>query len=378
MSDIAVGVLGASGDVGTHAARLLHRAGADPICLGSRDLRRARRVLAHDLDGVGCAMAVDAADERSLLKFASRCRVLVNAAGPSCEVGRPVARAARAAGVDLVDAAGDEPLHAFLTGPGGDPPAEKGRIDVLSCGMQPGLTGILPRLLASSLERAVSLVVWFAVVDLFTRAAAEDYLEGTARKLTEPLAAWRNGRRVPRAMRRSSDPVAVPGIDGLFTDLPVLTTEAERLATQLELVDGTWHTLMAQGRVAGVLDRLHALERGEAREALCLASRIDMSARRPAAALLAEVRGPGGARGEPPRIRSGLLRGPGTGALAGAATAAAAQAVLAGEVPPGLHYAAEILDPARTIDRVCAAPGVEVSVVDGPVELVDPVEEGEL
>ncbi len=216
------------------------------------------------------------------------------------------------------------------------------------------------------------------VVDLFTRAAAEDYLEGTARKLTEPLAAWRNGRRVPRAMRRSSDPVAVPGIDGLFTDLPVLTTEAERLATQLELVDGTWHTLMAQGRVAGVLDRLHALERGEAREALCLASRIDMSARRPAAALLAEVRGPGGARGEPPRIRSGLLRGPGTGALAGAATAAAAQAVLAGEVPPGLHYAAEILDPARTIDRVCAAPGVEVRVVDGPVELVDPAEEGEL
>ena len=62
-------------------------------------------MLAHDLDGVGCAMVVDAADERSLLKFASRCRVLVNAAGPSCEVGRPVARAARAAGVDLVDAA---------------------------------------------------------------------------------------------------------------------------------------------------------------------------------------------------------------------------------------------------------------------------------
>lgn len=377
MSETPVGVLGGYGDVGAHTARLLHRAGVGPLFIAGRNRERAEQLLENDLDGMGRSMAVDIADERSLLDFVGACRVIVNTAGPSCEVGRPVACAARATGADLVDVAGDDPLHAFLSDLDQVSSAGHHRVDLLSSGMQPGLTGILPRLLASSLERVESLEAWFAVVDLFTEAAAEDYLEGTAQRLTEPLAAWRNGHRESRAMRRSIEPASVPGIEGTFGDLPVLTTEGERLATDLGLTDGVWHTLLADGRVASVLDRLHTLERQEAREALCLASRIDMAARKPIANLLTEVRGPA-TGGAVPHVRSGLLRGPGTGALAGAAAAAATLAVLAGEVPHGLHYAAHILDPARTIDRVCADPAIQLHVVDGPVTLLDPIEEGML
>lgn len=377
MSENPVGVLGGYGDVGAHTARLLHRAGAGPLLIGGRDRARAEQLMETNLDGTARAVFVDIADERSLLDFAGACRVIVNTAGPSCQIGQPVARAARTVGTDLVDVAGDEPLHAFLIDMSETSPAEPDRIDLLSAGMQPGLTGILPRLLASTLDHVESLEAWFAVVDHFTEAAAEDYLEGTALRLTEPLAAWRNGHRASQVMRRSSDPVSIPGIDGHFGDLPVLTTEGERLAIDLGLTDGVWHTLLADGQVSGVLDRLHSLDRVKARETLCLASTLDMASRKPAAALLAEVRS-STAGGSPPQIRSGLLHGPGTGVLAGAAAAAATLAVLGGEVTPGLHYAAQILDPARTLDRVCTDAAIELHVVDGPTALIDPFDEGAL
>lgn len=373
----AVGVLGGYGDIGAHVVRALHEAGVGPLRVGGRDPRRAEALVDGDLGGAGTAVAVDIADARALRDFADGCRVLLNAAGPSRAVGAPVVLAARDVGAHLVDVAGDEPLHGVLTGLSGDDDATEGRVDLLSAGMQPGLTAILPRYLAAAFARAESLTAWSAIMDRFTRAAAEDYLEGTARRLSEPLAAWRRGRRVSRALRRADEPVAVPGTSARFADVPIMTAESERLAGDLRLVDGQWHTLMIEGEVGDLLDRLHTMGREEAAGALCLASRIDMAGRRPLAVLLAEVRGE---RVEPrgPGIRSGMLRGSGTGALAGAAAAAAVLAVLEDEVPEGLHYAAEVLDPIRALERVSAVPGVELHVVDGPIDLMSIVEEGEL
>lgn len=369
-----VGVLGGSGDVGLQVVRCLHRAGIDSLRVGGRNLERAQRIVDEHLDGTGGAVKVEATDERDVAAFAEGCQVVVNAAGPSCRVGQPVAHAVRTAGAHLVDVAGDDPLYAHLTG---HPDDGRERAEVLSAGLQPGLSALLPRHLAGSLARTDSVRVWFAILDHFTEAAADDYLEGTTEQLTEPLAAWRAGERAPRALRRTEQPTSMPGMSGTFSDLPVLTTESERLAASMGLTDGEWHTLMAEGRVSAVLDRIHTMGRDAAREALCLASRIDMAGRLPAAALLAEVRGHETVGG-PSMVRAGHLHGPGTGALAGAAASAAVLAVLAGEVPYGVHYAAEVLDPARTIQRVCALSSAHLTVVDGPVETIEVTEEGAL
>src|SRR5207302_8403929 len=81
-------------------------------------------------------------DPRSLADFCEGCRVVVNCAGPSSVIGDRVARAAFAAGADYVDVAGERALHAQAVG------LPAGRTALPGAGMMPGLSELLPRVLA--------------------------------------------------------------------------------------------------------------------------------------------------------------------------------------------------------------------------------------
>jgi hypothetical protein len=58
-------------------------------------------------------------------------------------------------------------------------------------------------------------------------------------------------------------------------------------------------------------------------------------------------------------------------------SALAAQALLHGEIPAGVHFAADVLDPCLAVDEIRHGPGVEaLEVFTGGVD--DAEEEGEL
>ena len=310
-----VAVLG-YGDVGGPTAACLAGLGV-PVRVGGRDPARADVV-------------TDYRSPESLRRFASGCRVVVNCAGPSREVGDRVACAALDAGAAYVDAAGDDPLHDALTAfPG---------TAVLSAGLSPGLTGLLPRWAGGG--QAKTLVSHLAVLDRFTPTAAADYLDG----VTEPLAAWRDGRPAPGALtRRTAD---LPFLPGRATLLPHLSPEARRTAVALGLDTGEWWSVLTGSHVLAAFDSAHG--RSDAVAALCRASDLDLAGRSPHVVLSVET-DPG---------RSVVLRGTGNGPLSGAVCALTAYAVLLGEVPPGRHFAADVLDPDTTITRLRAQPAV--------------------
>ncbi|EPY01845.1 hypothetical protein K678_09021, partial [Magnetospirillum fulvum MGU-K5] len=77
--------------------------------------------------------------------------------------------------------------------------------------------------------------------------------------------------------------------------------------------------------------------------------------------------------------RTIVLRGSGNAALTGVMAALTVAAVARDAVPPGSHFAANILDPDATIDRLVLSGAVDVlTETDGPISALADCEEGTL
>lgn len=363
---MTIAILGATGDIGSALVQQLARAGIGPLRLGARHVAAAW-ALADGLlpAAIGCR-AVDAGDAASLADFLADCRLLVNCAGPSHHLAPIVAEAAARASIDMVDVAGDaEPAI---------PPAA-GRVSVLAAGLQPGLTGLLPRWLAGQrFHRVERLTCHFGVLDLFTPIAAADYLAAATDGTGQANAGWRGGR-VQGACLTRREAIALPGFAGTVTALPFLSAESARLAVALRLERGDWFNIVAGGHMLAAFDRALALPQSVAVESLCRASRLDLVGKRPGVTLALEL---SGMRNSQPATASALLHGPGNATLTACMAVAAVQAVLAGKVPPGRHMAAEILNPAEWLPAVVSASGSQMRVNDGPLAAFAEEEEGAL
>ncbi|MFV2101587.1 saccharopine dehydrogenase [Micromonospora sp. LOL_024] len=351
-----VAVLGASGAVGRVAVDLLRSWGVGPLRAGAR--RRPR------IDGVE-AVAVDAHDPVDLARFCAGARVVLNCAGPAVDLADRVARACDAADADYVDAAGDDALYASVVAAIGG----GSRVAVVSAGMMPGLSGLLPRLLAAYLPDGERLTGYVGGRDRFTLTAAVDYVAADD-SFGWPAAAWRDGRVVQGALS-PVDEVAVPSFPELVTAQPYLGTETARVAAALGLRRVDWYSVFAGERV---LTALRAAPRpGDADlrlagERLRRAAELDLFGQRPYQNLVVVLAGP---RGE----RTAVVHGTGASDLTGTVAALTVRAVLAGAVPPGVWHAAEVLDPVATFTELAAAPGVLYASVAADVAAVDHYEE---
>lgn len=368
-----IAVLGGYGEVGQAAVRSLLALGLGPVRIGGRDPDRAEAFPRALGKGPIDVVTVDINDAVALQRFVHGHRVLVNCAGPSHRVSEGPAQAALRAGADYVDVAGDERLHARL-----DDRAwrEKGHRALLSAGLQPGLTALLPLWLArTGFDRVTSLTSYFGLRDLFTAVAAEDYRQSIEDGVGQSRAAWRNGGARTGVLVRENG-VALPFFPGPVTTLPYLNQEAQRVAAALGLERGDWYTVLTDGHMRSVFDRLHTYSREDACLQLQRMSRLDLAGRAPFVTLLLRMTGhwEGGER-----TRSLALRGHRNADLTGALAAVAVDALERGDVPPGRHFAAMALEPEAAVEALLAT-GMTAGlpVVDGPLEAFNEAEEGVL
>ncbi|TXC99823.1 hypothetical protein [Streptomyces sp. ISID311] len=355
-----IGVVGGYGDVGAHTVLALRRAG-QPVRVGGRSATAAAEFLARHLpdDAAVEHRVVDVRDGDSVGAFAEGLSVLVNCAGPSHLTGSVAADATFRAGVAYVDAAGDDALYALLDG---GRYRRSGRTAVLSAGLRPGLTGLFPRALArwaraAGMARPDKVTVRTRVRDLFTTTSALEYLHGASLPGPGPLAAWRDGAPRPRALTRRTviDPPFFPGTS---IELPQLSAEETRTARALGVREGDWLTLIQGVHVLGAFDRVHVLPPDEAARRLCRAARLDLAGRPPVVTMAVVLTGDS-ATG--PVTRTAVLHGTGNAPLSGTVAAHTATSVLRGQVPPGRHFAADVLDAEEAVAALTRTTGS-----DGP------------
>jgi hypothetical protein len=356
-----VAVIGGYGAVGAEAARQLVAWGAGDVIVAGRDEARAQ-AQAEALGGTARAAVVDVDDRGSLAALCAQAAVVINCAGPSCRVLDRVARAAVASGAHYVDAGGDDPVHRLLGATGRRGAEAPDLALVLSAGMLPGLTGLLPRALAADgFAEVTALDAWVGGLDRFTETAAADFLASLRNGFGRARMVWRNGRPAP-ATGAPGARVAVPFFPDPVVTHPYLSTETERVVTALDLRDASLANVFAGDHVRAALSRVTGEGPGEA-AALVEASGLDLFGRRPFQRLVFRLAGRD-ADGRP-RRRALVLSGTGASALTGSVAALAARSVAAGEVPAGARFAADALDPVTSLDRLRTARAVTaVEIVD--------------
>ncbi|WP_018220028.1 saccharopine dehydrogenase NADP-binding domain-containing protein [Salinispora pacifica] len=358
-----IGVLGGYGAVGSAVVRRLHQSAAAPLLVAGRDLGRAEK-LVRSLDASGALaepVAVDLADPAALDRFAARCGLLVNCAGPSYQVLDTVARAALRNGADYVDAAGDDPTFLRLITDGGAREwLAAGRVALLSAGALPGLSGLLPRHLATTVGRVSRLDAYLGGVAPLSPAAAGDVLLSRGPEHGTPGAGWRGGVVRERSLepRRGLSLAAFPQPVDAF---PFLATEAVRLARALQVGEVNWYTAFGGGRLPEQLALAWALG-DTATSDLVNAAAEDV--RRYGTWYGQEFHLWAGSDAEAtPHILS--LACVDSYELSGFMAAAAATAVLGDETPGGVHFAADVLRPTAIFRALTVDPVAEISL-DGP------------
>jgi len=382
---VLIGVVGGYGAVGSAVVSRLDRSRPQSavdyrLRVGGRGQRRADRLVREELAGRGEAMAVDVYDDAALRRFCEGCQLVVNASAASYLVVDRVAQAALAAGADYVDAGGDAPLYDRLV------PmnlASHGRRALVTAGMMPGLTGLLPRWLARLGYRDVRrLVAHVGVMDRLTPAGAADYLLSLRDRDEESQAVWLDGRRVTRAATAVAE-TELPFFPGRVTAYPYLGYEGQRLAAELGLAEVRWHAVFDGGAtMMATLSRLQGAMSGEsdlqvAAQELASAAELDMFGKQPYQLMVFELSGVDGEGAE--LTRTLMVRSDDTSYLTGTVCGLAALQVLNHQVAAGAHFAAEGLDANALVEALRATGAVRAfELFDGYAADVAKVEEGAL
>ena len=341
MSVPVIGIVGANGAVGRAATQQLLSNGAWQLRLGSR----GPPVLRQELPTHGRLVEtrhLDVMNAASLREFCTGCRVVVNCAGPSFQLLDIVAQSALRAGADYVDPGGDDPLHQRLAPL---PIACSGRTALLTAGMMPGISALLVRRLASHPDfRPCRLIAYVGGRGRISAASALDYILSLGHDAEASLAIWRDGTRVPRAMRPRTD-LEVPFFAPGATAYPYIGQEIARVARVLGLAQVTWFNVFEGTHMIAALARLQGAMSGAGDAApaaadLARAADLDLFGLTPYQ--LFYLRLDGEADGTP-LSRSILLRGASAQELTGSMTALTTESLLRNEIAPGLHFAGEVL-----------------------------------
>ncbi|MGJ6968542.1 saccharopine dehydrogenase NADP-binding domain-containing protein [Streptosporangium sp. G11] len=388
MSDTPIiGVLGASGAVGRAAVRELRDLGHGALRLGGRRTDALRAVAAQELAGAGDIVRTDVEDAASLAAFVRGCDVVLNCVGPTYRLRATVASAALAAGAHCVDVAGDDPAAEDLLADGD--PAREGRTVILSAGALPGLSAILPRWLArQDLDEVSALTAHCGGLESCSPTVAVDLMlsltAGGANGAAygEPLAAVRGGRRISRALRAVED-AEIGGFPGRVAVQPFLSGESERLATRLGLDRVDWFNVHPGPQVRALLNLLpgrlaSGTDLGELAARLILAADLDLAGRTPYYVLDFQLTGTSAGR---PAWRRLTVRTASSYRLTAAVGALAVDAISRASVPPGVHFACDVLDPDTVADRLRGGGAVDRFELSRSAEeprAGDPVEEGVL
>jgi hypothetical protein len=354
-----IGVLGGSGTVGRVAVERLAEWNVGPLRIGGRDLDRA--ATCASASGVRAEpFRVDLDDAAELRAFCAGCDIVINCAGPSYRVLDRVARAALEAGAHYVDAAGDLVAIDALTA--GEPARLGDRAAVFSAGLMPGLSGLLPRVLAAAgpLDR---LDVYVGGAAAIGPLSAVDALLTRGPRFGAALAAWRGGEVVPGTLKPLRS-VTLPGFRGQVHAWPFLSTEMSRLAAELSVGELRNYTVYVTEAIPRALAEAWADDKAALDEhvpAVVAAADTDLAATGPYYTMLFQAVPRDPVPGRPRRL---LMQTPDSYALSGVVAALTARELREGTIPHGTHLASDVLSPSRTLTALRDDPlvtGVELA-----------------
>ncbi|KNC05659.1 hypothetical protein AC790_21775 [Pantoea sp. RIT-PI-b] len=323
-----VGILGARGAVGEQVIALL--ADVVPLRAGSRGFP----VRKHP--GVDYR-EVDLFDEDALHDFCHGCQLIINCAAPGCQIGDRVARMAAESDCDYVDPGGDDNLYSLLKGK-----VNPERHFILSAGMLPGLSGLLLRSAIRAFDHLQEAKGYALSCEPFSFGGAADFLASLDNGYGVAGAALRQGEL---QLCPGGEPIQLPLAQTSAAAFPFMTNEWQRIGASQPALDLTWYNLFSSEALTQWLTQRSQREE-QAAEALVALSIQAFAGKRLQHVMAVEAYGE--KQGHLQR-RACVVECASGAQLTAAVTAFATLKVIQRAVPTGLHFAADVLPPAETL-----------------------------
>ncbi|MCW2485251.1 saccharopine dehydrogenase NADP-binding domain-containing protein [Candidatus Symbiopectobacterium sp. NZEC127] len=360
MKRYCIAILGATGSIGREVTCWLGAAGYT-LRLGARQ-PEALHALAQQVNAH--AQVVDLYQQEALDAFSQGCALVVNCAGPSYLVLDRVARSAARAGAHYIDVSGDAPVWHLLQQ---TPTSARDWTAVLSAGMLPGLANLIPDWLGVLPDDAITVYsggresvrgaaagdLVLSVNDQYGTVAAASYWYG------ESSAFWVKGephlRRLPTELRND-----LAHFPGEVTLLPFLSSDAERLATRHQLRELRWYNVFSGSFLRETLTGLRGWVNNAERLTQAVAqveqaSELDLLGHSPYYRLVFDL-----LPHNKPRRRA-VISTDSSAALTAAVTVSTVNALLRGDISPGVHFADDVLMATQTFnDVVRLHPGTQI------------------
>jgi len=361
-------LFGGTGAVGRGCLDVL--AGQDDISLviSGRDEARLRAaastVKALDMGDVEIAR-LDVTDVAAVTDAIARCDVVINCAGPSQRLSADVAGAAIASRVPYVDPGGDHALLDRLAGAAPSIPV------VLQAGVQPGLSGVLLRMLAlHRTDKIDGITAWCGGLQPLTPGSVLEYVASLHDPHSHPGAALRDGviRRVGHHERK---PAPAQYFPDSATVHPHLDAETVAVAAHLGVDDVWWMNVFDGVRTTRAMQQLALEEKPRSQadlSSVLTAAKLDLFGRRPYFAIVATAHGALGST-------TVAFTCPDSYRATGALAAFAAQRVA--DMPAGARAFWSLDEPRRALEFLIeAVPEAKVSFGDDSA--LPMIEEGAL
>ncbi len=321
-------LLGARGAIGEQVIAQLASEGH--LRAGSRQLPAQRQT------GVDYQQ-IDLFDERALRQFCQGSQLIINCAAPGHKIGDRVARVAAALGCDYLDPGGDDPLYALMK----NGPQSAQRV-LISAGMLPGLSGLLLRSAFSAFDRLYEAKGYALSCEPFSEGGAADFLASLDNGYGIAGVALRQGELQPCQQRER---MLLPLAQASAVAYPFMTSEWQRIGHLHRQTDLTWYNLFTSETLVHWLSQ-RAVSDTQSAQALVALSMQTFAGQQPQHVIAVEAYGE--RQGEFQR-RACVIECPSGAQLTAAVTAFAARQMLQEQIPPGLHFAADVLPAAETL-----------------------------
>lgn len=274
-----IAILGGYGSIGLEVTKLLSRNPGIHLRLGGRKTHlvpwEVRNCLKqHTL------YQVDTRNHDCVREFVSNCELVVNTSGLFNSEEMTLAKVAAAENIPYLSSSGDNRLEQI------DSPCL-----VYQAGSLPGISGIIPRVMCEGIKQVERIKFIYAVRDVFSPAAAREYIQGLWAPGKLPMTVYESGKRVPY---RETCEITLPWSDSPLCLFPYLDQECDWLEKTLQPQYGCWMTAMEKGDALQFMKQARALftaHPDEAVDQLCKASQKDCQNKKTYAGIVLEVVG---------------------------------------------------------------------------------------
>ncbi|BBB92141.1 MAG TPA: saccharopine dehydrogenase NADP-binding domain-containing protein [Methylomusa anaerophila] len=228
-----IGIMGATGYVGREAVKTLLAFTDHNIMLGGREPEKLRSIFPA-MESRGDCLHADIYNRDQLYYFCSKCDLVINCAGPAKQILDRVAAAAIDQGVHYVDVAGDIHLYKQLRKRNQEI-AEKKLLFIVSAGVYPGLSEVVPAYVAETYFDEIDLLaVFFAGQGGFSLNAAYDIVCSIEEDTGLGMTYCKNGaaQKIEGAFHSSYE---LPSPAGKVDAYPVLNPEFKQIAARYKI-----------------------------------------------------------------------------------------------------------------------------------------------